>query len=93
MQSKHPDQHTGFKLLTVNINGLSETSRVLLDSYICTNKIGVAAISETKKDVLSPTVFHPQMTYHQNRSDNPSRQGGAAIVVNESVQSTEIARS
>ena len=91
MQSKHPDQHSGFKLLTVNINGLSETSRVLLDSYLYTNKIGVAAISETKKDVLSPTVFHPKMTYHQNRSYNPSRQGGSAIVVNESIQSTELA--
>ena len=85
MQCEPPDKHSGFKLLTVNINGLSETNRILLDSYFFTNKIDVAAISETKKDVLLPDVFHPKMTYHKNKSANPSRQGGAAIVVNESI--------
>ena len=34
MPHDDPGQQSSFKLLTVNINGLTEPSRVLLDSYI-----------------------------------------------------------
>ena len=90
MDGDTTEQQQCLTLMTVNINGLSESSSVLLDSYLTQMNVDVTSITETKKDSLPSDYFSHSSTYHKNDSENPTHQGGTAMVVNNNIQLTEV---
>ena len=75
------------KLCQININGLSDITKLALNRYMCQQELDVVCLSETKTETL-PTGTFSRMNHILKPNKDNHKQRGVAIVAKSNIQLT-----
>ena len=73
------------KLCQININGLSDITKLALNRYMCQQELDVVCLSETKTETL-PTGTFSRMNHILKPNKDNHKQRGVAIVAKSNIQ-------